>query len=60
MLYPQTFIDDLKRQADIVRVIQDYEKEGRKLDGVLPFPQGENAIILRQSIERDLLLLWLS
>ena len=39
MRYPQTFIDDLRRQADIVRVIQDYvqlKKKGRKLDGVLP------------------------
>src|SRR6266851_7519451 len=36
------------------------KKEGRKLDGVLPFPQGENAIFLRKSRERDLLLFWLS
>ena len=24
MRFPQTFIDDLRRQADIVRVVQDY------------------------------------
>jgi DNA primase len=24
MRFPQTFIDDLRRQADIVRIIQDY------------------------------------
>ena len=30
MRYPQTFIDDLKRQADIVRVIQDYVTLKRK------------------------------
>ena len=24
MRFPQTFIDDLKRQADIVRIVQDY------------------------------------
>jgi len=30
MLYPQTFIDDLRRQADIVRVIQDYVALKRK------------------------------
>ena len=30
MRYPQTFIDDLKRQADIVRVVQDYVQLKRK------------------------------
>ncbi len=24
MRFPQTFIDDLRRQADIVRIVQDY------------------------------------
>ena len=41
MRYPQTFIDDLKRQADIVRVspgLRAAKEEGRKLDGVLSFP----------------------
>jgi hypothetical protein len=28
MRFPQTFIDDLRRQADIVRVVQDYVKIG--------------------------------
>src|SRR5882724_1686225 len=30
MRYPQTFIDDLKRQADIVRVVQDYVQLKKK------------------------------
>src|SRR6266446_481237 len=40
MLYPQTFIDDLKRQADIVRVIQDYvqlKKKGANWMACCPF-----------------------
>ncbi len=40
MRYPQTFIDDLKRQADIVRVIQDYvqlKKKGASWMACCPF-----------------------
>jgi DNA primase len=40
MRYPQTFIDDLKRQADIVRVIQDYvqlKKKGTNWLACCPF-----------------------
>src|SRR6266446_3498144 len=40
MLYPQTFIDDLRRQADIVRVIQDYvslKKKGANWMACCPF-----------------------
>lgn len=40
MLFPQTFIDDLKHQADIVTVIQDYvslRKAGAKYKGLCPF-----------------------
>lgn len=40
MRYPQTFIDDLKRQADIVRVIQDYvqlKKRGANWLACCPF-----------------------
>jgi DNA primase len=40
MRYPQTFIDDLKRQADIVRVIQDYvqlKKRGTSWLACCPF-----------------------
>ena len=39
-LYPQTFIDDLKQQADIVVVIQDYvslKKLGANYKGLCPF-----------------------
>jgi DNA primase len=39
-LYPQTFIDDLKHQADIVVVIQDYvslKKSGATYKGLCPF-----------------------
>ncbi len=42
MRYPQTFIDDLKRQADIVRVIQDYvslKKKGANWMACCPFHQ---------------------
>lgn len=40
MLYPQTFIDDLRRQADIVRVVQDYvslKKKGANWLACCPF-----------------------
>ena len=39
-LYPQTFVDDLKHQADIVVVIQDYvslKKNGANYKGLCPF-----------------------
>src|SRR5882724_1749548 len=40
MRYPQTFIDDLRRQADIVRIIQDYvslKKKGSSWMACCPF-----------------------
>src|SRR4026208_579628 len=40
MRYPQTFIDDLKRQADIVKVVQDYvslKKKGANWMACCPF-----------------------
>src|SRR6266498_49749 len=40
MRYPQTFIDDLRRQVDIVRVIQDYvslKKKGANWMACCPF-----------------------
>jgi len=40
MRYPQTFVDDLKRQADIVRVVQDYvqlKKKGSNWMACCPF-----------------------
>ena len=42
MRYPQTFIDDLRRQSDIVRVIQDYvslKKKGANWMACCPFHQ---------------------
>ncbi len=42
MRYPQTFIDDLKRQADIVRVVGDYvtlKKKGANWMACCPFHQ---------------------
>src|SRR2546423_8396391 len=42
MRYPQTFIDDLQRQADIVRVVQDYvslKKKGANWMACCPFHQ---------------------
>jgi DNA primase len=42
MRFPQTFIDDLSRQADIVRVIQDYvslKKKGANWMACCPFHQ---------------------
>ncbi|MCA1592177.1 MAG: DNA primase [Acidobacteria bacterium] len=42
MRYPQTFIDDLRRQADIVRVINDYvtlKKKGANWMACCPFHQ---------------------
>ena len=40
MRYPETFLDDLKRQADIVRVVQDYvqlKKKGANWMACCPF-----------------------
>jgi DNA primase len=40
VLFPQSFIDDVKQQADIVTVIQDYvslKKAGAKYKGLCPF-----------------------
>ncbi|HEY6122756.1 MAG TPA: DNA primase, partial [Pyrinomonadaceae bacterium] len=40
MRYPQTFIDDLRRQADVVRIIQDYvtlKKKGANWMACCPF-----------------------
>ncbi|MBA2503155.1 MAG: DNA primase, partial [Pyrinomonadaceae bacterium] len=41
MRFPQTFIDDLRRQADIVRVVQDYvpslKKKGANWSACCPF-----------------------
>src|SRR5207237_9599283 len=42
MRFPKTFIDDLRRQADIVRVIQDYvalKKKGANWMACCPFHQ---------------------
>src|ERR1700749_524907 len=42
MRYPQTFIDDLRRQADIVRVVGDYvtlKKKGQNYMACCPFHQ---------------------
>jgi DNA primase len=43
MHFPQTFIDDLRRQADIVRVVQDYvpslKKKGANWQACCPFHQ---------------------
>src|SRR5947207_13949255 len=42
MRYPQTFIDDLGRQADIVRVVSDYvtlKKKGANWMACCPFHQ---------------------
>ena len=39
-LFPQRFIDDLRMQADIVRIVQDYvalKKAGTKFKGLCPF-----------------------
>jgi DNA primase len=46
MRYPQTFIDDLKRQADIVRVVQDYvqlKKKGANWMACCPFHKEKTA-----------------
>src|SRR5262249_57937256 len=40
MRFPQTFIDDLRRQADVVRIIQDYvplKKKGSNWMACCPF-----------------------
>lgn len=42
MRFPQTFIDDLRRQADIVRIVQDYvalKKKGANWMACCPFHQ---------------------
>ena len=45
-LFPQSFIDDLKAQADIVQVVQDYvplKKAGNSYKGVCPFHSEKTA-----------------
>ena len=46
MRFPQTFIDDLKRQADIVRIVQDYvslKKKGSNWMACCPFHKEKTA-----------------
>ena len=46
MRFPQTFIDDLRRQADIVRIIQDYvslKKKGANWMACCPFHKEKTA-----------------
>jgi DNA primase len=46
MRYPQTFIDDLRRQADIVRIVQDYvslKKKGANWMACCPFHKEKTA-----------------
>jgi len=46
MRFPQTFIDDLRRQADIVRVVQDYvslKKKGANWMACCPFHKEKTA-----------------
>jgi DNA primase len=46
MRFPQTFIDDLKRQSDIVRVVQDYvslKKKGANWMACCPFHKEKTA-----------------
>jgi DNA primase len=53
VLFPQSFIDDLKLQADIVTVIQDYvslKKVGAKYKGLCPF-HGEKTASF--NVDRD-------
>jgi DNA primase len=52
-LFPQSFLDDLKHQADIVTVIQDYvslKKSGARYKGLCPF-HGEKTPSF--SVDRD-------
>src|SRR5712692_6707697 len=46
MRFPQTFIDDLRRQADIVRIVQDYvslKKKGQNWMACCPFHKEKTA-----------------
>ena len=51
MPFPQSFIDDLRMQADIVQVVQEYvslKKTGATYKGLCPFHSGKNAVVPRQ------------
>ena len=60
MRFPQTFIDDLERQADIVRIVQDYvdaEENGCELDGCLSVSQREDKPSFSVSPAKEMFLL---
>ena len=55
-LFPQSFIDDLKAQADIVQVVQDHvplKKAGNSYKGLCPFHSERDAVVPRPSRQRD-------
>ena len=61
-LFPQTFIDDLKAQTDIVSVIGDVvplKKAGRDVEGAVSVPRRKNAVVHGEPRQERLLLLWL-
>ena len=63
MRFPQTFIEDLKRQADIVRIVQDFvtlKKAGANWVGRCPFHKETKPSFSVNPVKRNLLLLWLS
>ena len=50
-LFPQSFLDDLKGQIDIVSVVGDVvslRKIGRDMEGTLPLSPGEDAVVPRE------------
>ena len=59
-LFPQHFIDDLRLQANIVQVVQEYvplKRAGNDVQGPVSVPLGEDAVVPRQSREGVLPLL---
>ena len=50
--FPQSFIDDLRLQANIVQVVQEYvplKRAGTTYKGLCPFHSREDAVVQRQS-----------
>ena len=60
MGFPQSFIDDLRMQADIVQVVQEYvslRKSGATYKGLCPFHSEKTPVVSRQPRQRVFSLL---
>ena len=50
MAFPEGFVEEVRRAADIVKVISDHvgaEEDGHLLEGAVPLPRGEDPVLQR-------------